>query len=68
MHDARSRVRTPGSWPPAEVLQVAETFLSLADETVPGLVEGLYLHGSLGFGEWYDGRSDIDYVAVMGGR
>lgn len=65
MHDARSRGRPPGGWPPAEVRQVAETFLSLADETVPGLVQGLYLHGSLGFGEWYDGRSDIDYVAVL---
>lgn len=52
-------------WPPVEVSAVTETFLSLADEAAPGLVEGLYLHGSLGFGEWYAGRSDIDYVAVL---
>jgi hypothetical protein len=50
---------------PAPVRQVTELFLSLADDAAPGLVEGLYLHGSLGFGEWYDGRSDVDYVAVL---
>src|SRR3954454_11073377 len=43
-------------------------FLDLADERLPGLLEGLYLHGSLGFGEWYDGRSDVDYVAVLSHR
>ncbi|HET7735733.1 MAG TPA: hypothetical protein VFK52_07145 [Nocardioidaceae bacterium] len=52
-------------WPPVEVAAVTATFLSLVDEADPGLVEGLYLHGSLGFGEWYAGRSDIDYVAVL---
>lgn len=65
MHDARAFGRGTVAWPPAEVQQVTGTFLSLADEAAPGLVEGLYLHGSLGFGEWYDGRSDIDYVAVL---
>lgn len=63
-HSRRSKV----TWPPAEVRQVTSTFLSLADEVSPGLVEGLYLHGSVGFGEWYDGRSDIDYVAVLSHR
>lgn len=47
---------------------MTERFLGLADEALPGLVEGLYLHGSLGFGEWYDGRSDVDYVAVLAER
>ncbi len=54
-------------WPPVEVTAVTDTFLSLVDEAAPGLVEGLYLHGSIGFGEWYPGRSDIDYVAVVSG-
>jgi hypothetical protein len=53
---------------PGPVREVTGLFLSLADEVAPGLVEGLYLHGSLGFGEWYDGRSDIDYVAVLAER
>jgi hypothetical protein len=53
---------------PGQVAEVTGHFLSLADEVRPGLVEGLYLHGSLGFGEWYDGRSDIDYVAVLAER
>ena len=53
---------------PSQVRQVTDLFLSLADEAMPGLVEGLYLRGSLGFGEWYDDRSDIDYVAVLADR
>lgn len=50
---------------PREVEAVCAEFLALVDETAPGLVEGLHLRGSLGFGEWYAGRSDIDYVAVL---
>lgn len=53
---------------PAVVRRVTSTFLSLVDTAAPGLVEGLYLHGSLGFGEWYDGRSDVDFVAVLAER
>lgn len=53
---------------PRPVHQVCDLFLALADERLPGLVEALYLHGSLGFGEWYDGRSDVDYVAVLARR
>jgi hypothetical protein len=50
------------------VQQVTAQYLALAEARLPGLVEGLYLHGSLGFGEWYEGRSDIDFVAVTGAR
>ncbi|HLU42947.1 MAG TPA: hypothetical protein VKZ55_11135, partial [Microthrixaceae bacterium] len=50
---------------PREVEAVCAEFLALADEAAPGLVAGLHLRGSLGFGEWYAGRSDIDYVAVL---
>ncbi len=53
---------------PKPVRAVCETYLSLLDEQLPGTVEGLYLHGSLGFGEWYDGRSDVDFVAVWSRR
>lgn len=68
MHDARFREGRGLDWPPAPVRQVTEMFLTAIDEAAPGLVQGLYLHGSLGFGEWYDGRSDIDYVAVLSAR
>ncbi len=53
---------------PEPVRQVTVHYLALTEERVPGLVEGLYLHGSLGFGEWYDGRSDVDFVAVTASR
>ncbi len=53
---------------PRPVRAVCDTFASLLGEQLPGLVEGLYLHGSLGFGEWYDGRSDVDFVAVSSRR
>lgn len=66
MHDFSDEPAVP--WPPLQVRRVTDEFLSLVDEAAPGLVEGLYLHGSLGFGEWYDGRSDIDYVAVLAAR
>jgi hypothetical protein len=68
MHPHQRSPRTSTLWPPLEVRQVCDTYLSLVDEAAPGLVEGLYLHGSLGFGEWYAGRSDVDFVAVTARR
>src|SRR4051794_14956079 len=65
MHPARASDRGRSVWPPGEVRQVTSLFLDLVDEAAPGMVDGLYLHGSLGFGEWYAGRSDIDFVAVV---
>jgi hypothetical protein len=53
---------------PEPVRQVTAHYLTLAEERVPGVVEGLYLLGSLGWGEWYDGRSDVDFLAVTGER
>ena len=68
MHPASRTERPRPAWPPRQVRTVCETYLAMVDEDVPGLVEGLYLHGSLGIGEWYDGRSDIDFVAVTSTR
>jgi hypothetical protein len=68
MHPARDSDRRRDIWPPHEVKHVTGLFLELVDEALPGLVEGLYLHGSLGFGEWYPARSDIDFVAVTADR
>jgi len=53
---------------PAEVTDVTSEFLRLADARAPGLVEGLYLRGSLGFGEYFEGQSDVDFTAVLCAR
>jgi hypothetical protein len=64
MHPADRWERPAPDWPPHEVRTVCDAYLAAVDDALPGLVEGLYLHGSLGFGEWYSGRSDVDFVAV----
>jgi predicted nucleotidyltransferase len=53
---------------PEPVRQVTGHYLALLEERAPGLVDGVYLVGSLGFGEWYEGRSDVDFVAVTRDR
>jgi len=53
---------------PADVARVTETFLRAVDARAPGLVRGLYLRGSLGFGEYFPGRSDVDFAAILSGR
>ncbi len=40
------------------------TYLDIADSVAPGLVEGLYVVGSVALGDWVEGCSDIDIVAV----
>lgn len=53
---------------PPQVAALCGSFLRLVDERVPGLVEGLYLHGSLVFGEWHEGVSDVDFAALSSHR
>lgn len=53
---------------PAEVDVVCHEFCSLMDTALPGRLVGLYLHGSIGWGEWYAGTSDVDFVAVLDDR
>ncbi|WP_436522006.1 nucleotidyltransferase domain-containing protein [Actinoplanes sp. HUAS TT8] len=45
-------------------MKVIDEFLARADTLAPGLVEGLYLHGSIALGDYRPGVSDIDFVAV----
>jgi hypothetical protein len=52
---------------PTEVTDVTSQFLRLIDASAPGLVTGLYLRGSLGFGEYFDERSDVDFTAILAG-
>jgi hypothetical protein len=46
------------------VQNVTGTFLEAADMEVPGLIEGLYLTGSVALGDFQSGASDVDFVAV----
>lgn len=47
---------------PAPVAAVCETFLAALPTR---LLEGLYLRGGVGFGEWVAGESDVDFVATL---
>jgi predicted nucleotidyltransferase len=51
---------------PEDVAQTCAAYLELADRHAPGLVEGLYLQGSVTLGDYRPGLSDIDFVAVTG--
>lgn len=50
---------------PPEVSNAIETYLSAIDQAAPGLVEGLYVAGSLALDDYQSGISDIDMVAVI---
>jgi hypothetical protein len=47
---------------------VCARYLELADRHVPGLVEGLYLQGSIALGDHRPGVSDIDAVVLTAGE
>jgi hypothetical protein len=46
------------------VRHVAGTYLTLADARAPGLIEGLYLVGSVALDDFHPHTSDVDFVAV----
>ena len=52
-------------WRAMDVASALGTYLEIADSTVPGLIEGLYVVGSYALDDWQPGRSDIDIVAVL---
>ena len=47
---------------PRPVEAVCTTFLDAAPD---GLVDGLYLHGGIAFGEWVAGKSDVDFTVTL---
>ncbi|MFD0597670.1 nucleotidyltransferase domain-containing protein [Catellatospora coxensis] len=48
-----------------EELWVTAAHVRALDERVRGLVTGLFVTGSVPLGDYWPGRSDIDFVAVM---
>lgn len=51
-----------------QVRAVADAFLHDVDCEAPGLVEGLYLTGSVALGDYRPHASDVDFVVVTGRR
>jgi hypothetical protein len=49
---------------PGAVRSVTDAYLSAVDRLTPGFIVGLHLTGSVALGDFRDGRSDIDFVAV----
>jgi hypothetical protein len=49
---------------PADVDRVVTRYLGLVDAAAPGLVEGLYLVGSVALGDFQPRTSDVDFIAV----
>lgn len=49
-----------------EVHDVVNRYVREIEDVAPGLVEGLYLVGSVALGDYHSGHSDVDFVAVLG--
>lgn len=49
---------------PKSVQKVLALFKDMCNKELPGLVEGMYLHGSIVIDAYIEGQSDIDFVAV----
>jgi hypothetical protein len=59
--DGRSRLPPP-------VAERVDDLLARLDRGLPGRVEGFYVVGSVCLGAFREGRSDIDFVAIVEGR
>src|SRR5437016_3994029 len=51
-----------------EIQAVISSYLSAVDDEAPGLVQGLYLIGSVALGDYQPGHSDIDVVMITADR
>lgn len=51
---------------PDSVTVAVRGYLGQLDRVLPGVVSGFYLVGSVALGAYRDGRSDIDFIAVLG--
>ena len=50
------------------VQHLVDNFLDAVDDEAPGLVERLYLTGSVALGDFRPRESDVDFVAVVAAR
>jgi len=50
------------------VAKVVEDYLAQLDATTPGLVDGVYLTGSVALGDYHAAWSEIDFVPVIPDR
>lgn len=53
---------------PTTVAVLLQEYLATMEEKLPGLVSGLYLHGSVALGAFEPGFSDIDFITVASRR
>ncbi|WP_404430654.1 aminoglycoside adenylyltransferase domain-containing protein [Sutcliffiella horikoshii] len=49
---------------PESVQKVLALYIDKCNKELPGLLEGMYLHGSIAIDSYLEGQSDIDFVAV----
>ena len=54
---------TSNSLPPP-VQAVMQDYIGQVDGALPGLLAGVYLHGSVALGAYQHGLSDIDFITV----
>lgn len=50
---------------PQAVQPLLDTYIHQIDEALPGLLSGLYLHGSIALGAFDPQLSDVDFIAVL---
>lgn len=50
---------------PAPVHQVVQSLLDALDDTSPRMIAGFHLVGSVAYGDYKPGKSDVDFVAVL---
>jgi hypothetical protein len=53
---------------PGMVDELVSRYLRQVDVAIPGAIEGFYVVGSTALGAFRPGRSDVDFVAVVGDR
>ncbi|TYS67858.1 GNAT family N-acetyltransferase [Sutcliffiella horikoshii] len=49
---------------PESIQKVLDLYIDKCNKELPGLLDGLYVHGSIAIDAYLEGQSDIDFVAV----